>query len=459
MTLAPYANEDYLDEEEPRQEAPTEKSAVGVLVLILVLLLCSTTLATFVSLLQGGRVSSILNSTGSVAMTATGETVAEITRYVVPAGLLLIVMRYIRGTHRRAGSLLIVYAALAALQLSTWEHTGGFTAQGLGPVITIALAATAVWAVSPTWRDARAVGWVGAGVAAFSLGFAMVSAKGWWVAPNDESKAFVGDRVLAGPFSQMNPLGMGLAICLPFTLLIENKVLRVLAFSITAFALFLTASRTAVIAAAAAMVLGLIFALVQRSVKSRRLVFLGAGVLGIGITALLPYLTTDPTAFTNRGRIWLASSPFWRDNIWLGLGEYSVQGDISRVLKYFVPHAHNLFIQTMTTGGLLLLGLLTLMFIIMFRSSYKILHKNSALALGFVTMLVLGIAEVPFRFEVFDSAAWATWSVVIICLIARVPEQDTYKSPTSEDEVGSLEVPDESRDSDSSSPSSTTPVN
>jgi len=459
MSLAPYANEEFLDEEQPRQEPAKEKSAVGVLVLILLLLLCSTTLATFVSLLQGGRVSSILNSTGSVAMTAAGERVAEITRYVVPAGLLLITMRYIRGTHRRAGSLLIVYAALAALQLSTWEHTGEFTSQGLGPVITIALAATAVWAVSPTWRDARAVGWAGAGVAAFSLGFATISSKGWWVAPNDESKAFIGDRVLAGPFSQMNPLGMSLAICLPFTLLIENKVLRVLAFTITAFALFLTASRTAVIAAAAAVILGLIFAVTKRSAKSRRYVFLGAGVLGIGITALVPYLTTDPTAFTNRGRIWLASTPFWKDNVWLGLGEYSIDGDISRFLKYFAPHAHNLFIQTMTTGGLLLLGLLTLMFIIMFRSSYKILHKNSALALGFITMLVLGIAEVPFRFEVFDSAAWATWAVLIICLIARVPDEDTYRSPTGDDGSDVPGGPDDGDDPTPSRTDFTTPVN
>ena len=88
-----------------------------------------------------------------------------------------------------------------------------------------------------------------------------------------------------------------------------------------------------------------------------------AGTLAFATTCIVPLVTTDPAAFTNRGYIWQASHAAWAQHPFVGNGSdwFSIVGSSSASLGPTVFHAHNQFLQLLVTGGVvlaLLVGLL-----------------------------------------------------------------------------------------------------
>ena len=81
-------------------------------------------------------------------------------------------------------------------------------------------------------------------------------------------------------------------------------------------------------------------------------------LLGIAFAAgcILPLITHNPAAFTNRGYIWQASHAAWAQDPLFGNGSnwFSVIGSSSASLGPTWFHAHNQFLQLLVTGGVVL---------------------------------------------------------------------------------------------------------
>jgi O-Antigen ligase len=166
-------------------------------------------------------------------------------------------------------------------------------------------------------------------------------------------KQVLSNGLLVGIFTQPNNLGQFLAVGLPTILLIRRLWHRIPLLAITSFAIVWSASRGAMIA----VVVGLVSYLVM--VTSGRL---GRRILGpvvvlvlFALVSVLPFVTTNPASFSNRGLIWTVSLNAWGGSVWTGYGVnwYQVVGSTSARISGSVFHGHNQVVQLLATGGLL----------------------------------------------------------------------------------------------------------
>jgi O-antigen ligase len=159
---------------------------------------------------------------------------------------------------------------------------------------------------------------------------------------------------LVGIFTNGNNLGQFIAMGLPTVMLIRARGPRSLIVLCSLFALVWSASRSSIVAVGLAIVA---YVIVSRTRANSRamvaLVFLGIAFAAVGI---LPLITRDPGAFTNRGAIWHASRMAWEQDPAFGNGSdwFSIVGSSSASLGTTVFHAHNQFLQLLVTGGVVL---------------------------------------------------------------------------------------------------------
>jgi hypothetical protein len=114
-------------------------------------------------------------------------------------------------------------------------------------------------------------------------------------------------------------------------------------------ALVWSAARSTIGAAVALALVAVVLSLlpVGRRAVPGRLVVWGA----LGLVAVLPFVTSSPGAFTNRGGIWAASLAHWRDHPWTGNGSdfYTRIAQTSGDLGGTVYHGHNEMVQLLVT--------------------------------------------------------------------------------------------------------------
>lgn len=371
-----------------------------------------------VDLYFGGRLAYKEASTGAVVATPQGELFASLIAWVGPLVMLVLIGKNLQrglqlGLQRLAAPVIYLGGVTAVNIVATGELTA--------PSPLTALLAVALWAIGPTWSDLVVVGVTGAMVATLSLLMPLATDKAWMADSliATETKALIGTKVLAGPFAQMNVLGMALAVALPCALLARRRLLRwVLAIPIVA-ALVLTSSRTSLVAVGLATALVLAIRMMPPRWRPAGILAAAGGTL-TGM-AVLPFAITDPEAFTNRGGIWQSSMDVFRAHPFAGggLGVFSADGAVKDPTGSPPWHAHNELATHLAGGGLLSAGLLLLLLGYALRgvmTSYR-LDESLVPAYVLITLIMIGWAETPFRPDNFDGAQWATWTVILAAVL------------------------------------------
>lgn len=393
------------------------------LAVLALMLLSITTLGWAVSLFQTGRVSGLEDTTASVALTSLGSAIRVATPFAFYAVAFLILMsnfsrlkgRSMRGLVPALFGVLLLYIANAT---TTQNITATFTF-----LLLIALIAVTVWSIGLELQDLVVLGRISFGIAAISLVMAVTTDMAW-TDEGVDSKGILTDATLAGFFPQMNGLGMSLAITLPFVFMFRRRRVRVLGFVVVALTLVLAASRTAIIAAAIGLVVGLVLYLAPRGWR----VFWGwiAAIVIIAVSIIVPILAA-PGAFTGRGDIWRASltvipeAPLWGH----GPTAFAKGGAVTRLVGVAHWHGHNMWITFMVIGGVVALIALVLFWIPALRTSFQIARDGNVIpAMALMASLSLGIAEVQIRPSEFDGVAWVSWLVLFaIATLVRRPQE------------------------------------
>lgn len=170
--------------------------------------------------------------------------------------------------------------------------------------------------------------------------------------------------LLEGFLTQPNSLGLMLLLGLPMVLLLRTGRVRLLYVGVIGFALIWTASRSSIYTACICLVVTVLCSLARRSSATAVRAIGALAVLAMAaVLVMLPLVTTDPTAFTNRGYIWQVSLDAWADSPWFGLGAdwYHIIATTSTSLGGSVTHGHNQFVQALVTGGGVLVALMAVM--------------------------------------------------------------------------------------------------
>lgn len=160
--------------------------------------------------------------------------------------------------------------------------------------------------------------------------------------------------LLVGIFSDANSLGQFIALGLPAVMLIRARGWRIVIALCSLFALVWSASRSSMFAVALSIVVYLVVS--RTRAHSRAFVAFLLVSVAFAVVCILPLITHDPAAFTNRGYIWQASHAAWAQDPLFGDGSgwFSIIGSSSASLGATVFHAHNQFLQLLVTGGVVL---------------------------------------------------------------------------------------------------------
>lgn len=286
-----------------------------------------------------------------------------------------------------------------------------------------------VSAIQPRLRDLRVFGVLGVAVALYSIAFALVRPANafmvdTWGSSGLPGKAIIGGRLLAGPTSHSNTLGILLALCTPWVLLFDRRRLRLGALGVMICTLAATASRTSLIAVGVALVLVLAWHLpTPAGRRAKAYLWLAASSL---ICATVPLLDVAEDAFSGRGGIWRRSLEAWQSqgSPLTGLGPYwspdaFVVGDPGLVAEH--SSGHSLLIQWLVTGGpvqLLLGGLLIAALIP--RAVNSDLTERFPVSCAYVTtLLVVSTTEFTLLPEVGSQLAVPT--ILMLAAIAAPP--------------------------------------
>lgn len=420
-------------EEQARQDASRAQSTRRwQFALLSLVLLAYTTLGWSVSLLQSGRIPPTALSTASVALTPLGTLIRDNMIYAVyaVAGVILF-MNFTKLVHRRLTAL--VPAILGCLVLwASMATTMQSPSAGLSHLSLIAIVAVAVWAIGLHIDDLVVLGRVGFAIAAVSLLMAVTTDMAWTDQEAD-SKALIGDAVLAGFFPQMNPLGMSLAVTLPFTLMFGKRLWRSVGFVTVATSLVFASSRTAVIAVAIALAGGLIIRLTAKA--ARRFVGYSMFLVVFAATIVVP-LRSDDQSFTARGAVWRASLELIADQPLLGYGPnvYGLNGEVAQIINGAFWHGHNVFITFVLIAGYVSIIALALFFIPAINVALREAIDNHFVPfLGVMTIMGLGITEVPIRPSEFDGVAWVTWLALFAIASTAARRREDEGAPHGED--------------------------
>jgi len=249
-------------------------------------------------------------------------------------------------------------------------------------------------------------------------------------------KALFNGGILVGFLTHGNNLGQFLAMGIPLVATIPRRSHRLVLLGFTGLALFWSASRSSFLAVGIAVLVALAIGLTRPS--ARTVVGPVLALSPFGLVVLMPFVTTDPEAFTNRGSIWAQSLGWWRDSPYVGLGSdwYQVIGHTSDRLAATVFHGHNQMVQLLVTGGVVLLGLATLMIVAVAVRSGRLAAAGHPV--GVVYLAALGgtcILEKSFAF-VDNSSMFPVFVLPLAVLaftdIARLADRDAGLETPSE---------------------------
>jgi len=371
---------------------------------------------------QGNKIGTPTTVTPLAAHLATG----------LSAAIALLCLRLLLDN--AAGRASSTFGYLAAF-LAPWlaiEAVGGAAAgyASARQMLLYPLVALAFWLACPSIRVISTLGVLTIITAGFSLMFALVSPLGLVNAgPAGTDKAIVGSgpNLLAGPYNHANSLGLSLALGLPSIAVLSSRRLRVAGVTMVALALLWTASRTSILAGA--VVLLVYAATRRRTVRALRSVSAVSIVVGIALGVATPLLEQNPTAFSSRGAIWMASLSNWHRHLWFGSGPqfYERPND----LGFYALYGHNLMVDTLARGGLVALAALVIYFLSLTRRAMTLANLTSYPLLLLVAFVYVSWLEVPFDLNNLGILGYACWIPFAVLAFTRdAPNADLHARAT-----------------------------
>ena len=288
----------------------------------------------------------------------------------------------------------------------------------------------AVWVLRPPLRKLALLGYLAAVLALISVLMGVfLKAKGLYHASNGDlvplDKKILPWGILVGPLTSENNLGQALVLGLPLIGFARSRIVRLVVILLTAYAIVWTASRSSI---AALAVGGLIALALQVPGRRLRQVVAAVLVLATGLVMIaIPVSTSDGTAFTNRGYIWITSLRAWSQHRVFGLGTryYSSLAKYEEGLGGQAFHGHNTFVQMVVVGGAVGLVLVAAMAVVSFGSAVRWVGRGvnvPAVLLG--TFFVSATLEWSFGFYDRDFLLAVTVLPMAMVLFAPRPRDD-----------------------------------
>jgi O-Antigen ligase len=257
---------------------------------------------------------------------------------------------------RNAADLVLVLTIFAWSLLGLWRE-GDVTTRSILDYLTVGLIVIALWCLRPSRALYAHVGRLISILVIYSLIFALADPAGAYYtslsgAIGESTKSFIGHNQLASVFGHSNTLGIVIALGIPFILLLERRVVRLVVLALAIWVLVWSSSRTGVFAAGFAFVLVSILRQVPRRLAGP--VVWVSSLIVLAVVFLLPLRTTDPNAFTRRGAIWIGSLAEAHHNVLFGQGPnwYSDIAQFDNDLGNQASSGHNWFVSTLALGGL-----------------------------------------------------------------------------------------------------------
>jgi len=308
----------------------------------------------------------------------------------------------------------------------------------------------AVWVLRPPLRKMALLGYLTGVLALISVLMGVfLKSKGLYHASSGDlvnlGKKILPWGILVGPLTSENNLGQVLVLGLPLIGLARSRIVKLLVILLTAYAIVWTASRSSI----AALAVGGLIALVLQ-VPGRRLRQVVAAVLLLAaglVMIAIPVSTSDGTAFSNRGYIWIASLRTWSQHRFFGLGSqfYSGLARYEEGLGGSAFHGHNTFVQMVVMGGAVGLVLVAAMAVVSLGSAVRWVGRGvnvPAVLLG--TFFVSATLEWSFGFYDRDFLLAVTVLPMAMVLFAPRPRDDGQEDG-SQHRVGVLGAHDQTQ--------------
>jgi hypothetical protein len=288
----------------------------------------------------------------------------------------------------------------------------------------------AVWVLRPPIRKLALLGYLGAALALISVLMGVfLKAKGLYHASSGDlvtlDKKILPWGILVGPLTSENNLGQALVLGLPLIGFARSRIVRVVVIALTGYAIIWTASRSSI---AALAVGGLIALALQVPGRKLRQIVAAVLLLAAGLVMIaIPVSTSDGTAFSNRGYIWITSLRAWSQHRVFGLGGqwYSSLAKYEEGLGGAAFHGHNTFVQMAVVGGAVCLVLVTAMAVVSLGSAVRWVGRGvnvPAVLLG--TFFVSATLEWSFAFYDRDFLLAVTVLPMAMILFAERPRGD-----------------------------------
>ena len=305
--------------------------------------------------------------------------------------------------------------------------------QPVGPLAAVyPILAYAVARARPRLSDFALMGWLTVTTAVGSIALAVFTELGTLRSGPLVDKALLTETTLAGPFPHANTLGVVLVLGAPAVALMRVPwLIRAAGFGVIVWAVVWSSSRTSVAALVAVAALWLALRIV-RAPQSRRVV----GSLGL-VASVIPViyipLTTDNwTAYTFRGKLWLASLDHWAQHPWFGSGP-----EAFRELTAFSArlggayHAHNMFVMLLAVGGVAMLTAVGLLLLVAAQRGLAMLQAGHTCPVLFLTaFLASGTLEVTTIFWEPGPQPIMAWLALLAVLYSSAgPAQHDANEP------------------------------
>jgi O-antigen ligase len=233
-------------------------------------------------------------------------------------------------------------------------------------------------------------------------------------------------ELLAGPYLHSNVLGIALTLGLPFVFAIAHRATRWCCLALTLAALLWTGSRTSELACLAVLVVA---ALLWRF--PRRLWIASVAILGgLALIVALPLVTTDPNAFTRRGRIWTTLLGHFAERPILGHGAdfFATQPGLGKELGGDFTHGHNIMVHLFVISGVLGFGLFMALFALVWRNCLALAEQGFRAGLiflvGFVATSILEASHIAITLAGYQSWLPLLLLAGLTTVRPRPPEPD-----------------------------------
>ena len=339
---------------------------------LVILVWARTVLPNVITSFTVTKVATSANAASAAAGSALADTLDHRLRQLILALAIVIIIVSARGAVLRQ-PLALAVVILPWIYIVFRDEYNSYST-GLSNVMIYPLIAIAIWMLRPPMKSLQVLGYLTGALAIGSIAMGLFFPAAGILQSVDLgtatlNKQILGSGVLIGPFISENVLGQFLSLGAASIFLIERKWWRWTLFASVVYAVVWSSARGSIAALSAVVIVALLMRAVTPPLRSAVGFLLGIAVLAVGV--VIPLVTTNPTAFTNRATIWQASLHSWSSNKLVGLGSnwFARQLASSQNIANTASQAHNEFIQMLATGGIVLVSLVALLCLVLLSSA------------------------------------------------------------------------------------------